>query len=214
MSFNFAPKIVTDELVLCLDSANIKSYPGYDTIWTDLSKNNTTSTLVNGPTFTTSYGGELVFDGSNDHVITGYSSNPQYFTFECVFMPTNIGGTTVIVGKNSGVGDDYWMGINGNLVFSTNGSVLNSNTAPIQGIYQTVTCVISSTAKQIYVNGVLANSTSTTSVNPNGAVTLATFGTALGYFATCKIAAFKIYERALSSLEILQNYNALKSRFI
>lgn len=214
MSFNYSPKISTTSLGLYLDAANFKSYSGVGTTWYDLSANNNTSTLVNGPTFKSTYGGEIAFDGSNDHVITGYSTNPQYFTFECIFAPTNIGGTTVIVGKNSGTGDDYWMGINGNLVFSTNGSILDSNVAPVQGIYQTVTCVISSTAKQIYVNGVLANSAATTSVNPNGAVALATFGTALGYFANCKIASFKIYERALSSLEIAQNYNALKSRFI
>ena len=60
--------IVTDGLVLCLDAANPRSYPKSGTIWNDLSGNNNHGTLVNGPTFSSSNGGSIVFDGSNDSV--------------------------------------------------------------------------------------------------------------------------------------------------
>ena len=36
MSLNHSPSIVTDGLVLCLDAANKRSYPGTGTAWTDL----------------------------------------------------------------------------------------------------------------------------------------------------------------------------------
>jgi hypothetical protein len=35
MSVYGGPEIVTDGLVLCLDAANRKSYPGSGTTWTD-----------------------------------------------------------------------------------------------------------------------------------------------------------------------------------
>lgn len=45
MGLSHSPRIVTDELVLCLDAANPKSYPGTGTTWYDLSGNNNNATL-------------------------------------------------------------------------------------------------------------------------------------------------------------------------
>lgn len=213
MASSIAPNIVTNGLAVYLDAFNSKSYPGTGTVWSDLGRSQQPAELFNGAVFDATRDFAILFDGIDDYVITGYSSNPEYFTFECTFQLISNSGTTVVVGKNNGAGDDYWMGINGgNLVFSTNGSILDSNIAPEEELV-TVTCVISNTAKEIYINGVLANSTATTSVNPNGPIALATFGTALGYFTNCRIYFFKFYERALSSTEIAQNYNELNSRF-
>ena len=55
-------KMVTDGLVLCLDAANTKSYPGSGTTWSDLIESNN-GTLVNGPTYSSADGGSIVFDG-------------------------------------------------------------------------------------------------------------------------------------------------------
>ena len=49
MSIYGGPEIVTDGLVLHLDAANSKSYPGTGTSWFDLSGSNNHGTLVNGP---------------------------------------------------------------------------------------------------------------------------------------------------------------------
>ena len=51
MGISRGPKIVSSGLVLCLDAANKVSYPGSGTVWRDLSGNNNTGTLTNGPTF-------------------------------------------------------------------------------------------------------------------------------------------------------------------
>ena len=64
-------KSVTDNLVLSLDAANIKSYIGSGTTWSDLSGNGNNGTLTNGPTFTGSFGGSIVFDGTNDYISIG-----------------------------------------------------------------------------------------------------------------------------------------------
>jgi hypothetical protein len=70
MGIAYNPRTITDGLVLCLDAANSKSYPGSGTTWTDLSGLGNTGTLTNGPTYSSANGGSLVFDGVNDYVQT------------------------------------------------------------------------------------------------------------------------------------------------
>ena len=57
MSYFNGPKIVSDGLVMCLDAANSKSYISGSSTWNDLSGNGNNGTLVNTPTFTSSFGG-------------------------------------------------------------------------------------------------------------------------------------------------------------
>jgi len=72
------PNIVKNGLVLWLDAANTKSYPGSGTTWTDMSGNNRNFTLVNGPTYNSANGGSIVFDGTNDIATLNIASdNPM-----------------------------------------------------------------------------------------------------------------------------------------
>jgi hypothetical protein len=66
MGLGHSPSIVRDGLVLYLDAANPKSYPGSGTTWFDL-KGTSNSTLSNGPTFVNSNKGYFSFDGVNDY---------------------------------------------------------------------------------------------------------------------------------------------------
>jgi hypothetical protein len=68
MGLSHSPSIITQNLVLCLDAANPKSYPGSGTTWTDLSGNGNTGTLVNGVGYNSGNLGSLSFDGVNDYV--------------------------------------------------------------------------------------------------------------------------------------------------
>ncbi len=62
------PKIVNDSLALYLDAADKKSLSGSGAAnWNDLSGRSNNFTLYNSPTFNSSYGGELRFDGTNDY---------------------------------------------------------------------------------------------------------------------------------------------------
>ena len=79
MAFNFSPKIVTNGLVLALDAANTKSYPGSGTVWSDLTPNGNNGALTNGPTFNSANGGSIVFDGTNDY-LQGVSTNYKWAT--------------------------------------------------------------------------------------------------------------------------------------
>ena len=67
MGFFDGPTIVNNGLILALDAADNNSYSGSGTTWSDLSGNNNTGTLTNGPTFGSTNGGTIVFDGTNDY---------------------------------------------------------------------------------------------------------------------------------------------------
>ena len=63
-----ASGLVTDGLILNLDSTNTSSYPGTGTVWSDLSGEGNHFDLVNGPTFSTDDGGTIITDGTNDYI--------------------------------------------------------------------------------------------------------------------------------------------------
>ena len=72
MGLSHSPRIVTDGLVLCLDAANKRSYPGAGTTWTDLTANKNNGTLRNMTNnFSTDGAGSLTLDGSDDFIDLG-----------------------------------------------------------------------------------------------------------------------------------------------
>jgi hypothetical protein len=81
------PGIVTTDLVLQYDAGNVASYPGSGTSWSNLEATTLTSTLTNGPTFTTDNGGMIVFDGTNDYTTGPDNAILDFgtgaFTIEC-----------------------------------------------------------------------------------------------------------------------------------
>ena len=72
--------MVTDGLVLHFDAANVKSYPGSGTTWTDLSPTAATASLLNGPTYRNTANGSIWFDSTNDYIPTNLTTNYQRFT--------------------------------------------------------------------------------------------------------------------------------------
>ena len=65
MSVNYNPGVVTSGLTLCMDAANPRSYSGSGTTVYDLSGNNLTTSMINGPTYSSGY---WVFDGVDDYI--------------------------------------------------------------------------------------------------------------------------------------------------
>lgn len=68
MPTSVGPNIVESGLVLLLDAGDKNSYLGSGTTWQDISGNNNSGSLVNGPTFNSGNGGSIVFDGVNDQL--------------------------------------------------------------------------------------------------------------------------------------------------
>ena len=78
------PNIITDNLLLYLDSRNKSSYPEYGSIWYDLSGNNYNGNLQNTTSFSSDYNGILNFNGSTDWVelnsFSGALTNSSSYT--------------------------------------------------------------------------------------------------------------------------------------
>ena len=79
MTIYAGPEIVNSGLVLCLDAANPRSYSGSGTTWSDISGRGNNGTLTNGPTFSSSNGGNNVFDGIDDYAeVTTRNTNLEF----------------------------------------------------------------------------------------------------------------------------------------
>ena len=108
--------IVSDGLVLWLDAGITPSYPTSGTTWTDLSGNNNNGTLVNGPTYSSTNGGSLVFDGTNDYVNISNSSSFNFgsgdFTVESWIRITSLAVYhPILEGRTSASYSNYVFGI-------------------------------------------------------------------------------------------------------
>jgi hypothetical protein len=221
MAFNYSPKIVTDGLVFYLDAANTKSYPGSGTTWTDISRTNINGTLTNGPTFNTANGGSIVFDGSNDFVTFGDVAALNFtttFSIGCWFRAntTQPSVDSAIIGNLNGLPyNGYMLWYNSNTVdfYYNSGIRANSTTTIVANIWYHIMGIWTGTAAQIYLNGVLNVSTAQ-ATGPSTGNTLLTVGryqsdrSFAGNVTLCTA-----YNRALSAAEVLQNYNATRTRF-
>jgi hypothetical protein len=219
MAFNYSPKIITDGLVLYLDAANTRSYPTTGTIWSDLSRNNNNGTLINGPTFNSANGGSIVFDGVNDFVITPSPYSLNGGTLNVWVRRTGLGSNgNTITGSFGGSGNQRSPTIYGTTTIQWEfGSLFGRNTGipfTINVWYNITLTYNNSFIVRVYVNGNLI--ASDTSLNPGGFWVNETFGR-YGNFGSIffqgNITQVSIYNRALSAQEVLQNYNATKSRF-
>lgn len=223
MGFYRGPNIVTDGLVLSLDAGNTKSYPGSGTTWVDKSGYGNNGTLVNGPTFSSQNGGSLVFDGSNDYVENDFIAttsigNGNPFTMSCVFK-TSLNIQQMLCGcpdsprfymslfNRAGVLVVHW-GLGNNNNSSTSSAILNINT-----IYN-YTFTYNGNIVYSYLNGILINTdTIGSQLYNSNKFRIGKYIDVVPLYFNGNIYSAQIYNRALSPTEILQNYNATKSRF-
>jgi len=233
MSFHFGGRVVRNGLVFHLDTANRKSYPGTGTVWNDLTINNNNGILINGPTFDSANGGSLVFDGINEYATFQNSDvlNPGdgSFTIICWANSDWVGGTDqwdLWVTKRlsiAGTSVGYYLGSNVNRVrFMASSDVGRSDTPFIPftpNVWNMYNGVLDRTSNLQTV--ILNNYQSTASVAMSGGIYNTNAPLIIGgdlinnsFYVKGKQSVVMIYNRALSSQEILQNYNTLKYRYI
>jgi hypothetical protein len=235
MAFNYSPKIVTDGLVLCFDAANNKSYPSSGTTWIDLSRSGINGTLINGPTFNSANGGSIVFDGVDDVVITPtVNLNSLGFTMNMWFKPQTSTGIRFLL-SFSGITTDNTLAIyidssnqlvlddrDGPVVPGGDISAIKSTSAISLNTWTNLTATVdrslgAGNEDNFYINGTLIPSFYVFADNLNTSYSSNQFyiGNVSGSGFPYKgdIASVQIYNRALSSTEVLQNYNATKTRF-
>ena len=219
--------IVTDGLVLCLDAANTKSYPRSGTTWRDLSRSQTNGTLVN-TTFNASNGGSIGLDGTNDFIdcgnILGYTTGNFSFSYWARFnsLSTNrTGQGPVVIFRGEYRTGGYYDQINasGQITFLTNSNPeVNTQTAAgviVTGNIYNVTYTKNGTSIRIYVNGIDATVNTGVHTTIPASIRNLQIGTYNSNYisANIRIYTFLNYNRALTAQEVLQSYNATRSRF-
>jgi len=219
MGIGYNPKIVTDGLILCLDAANLKSYPGSGNTWIDLSGLGNNGSLANTPTFSA---GSFTFNGTSQDIDCGNATNLQitvgsigsWFAADA----TNSGYNGIItkqlawglfVQDNILVTYDW-----GNAVGRTTGINVGNNAWNHVMMTFTETVGTPSNNAIIYLNG---NRVLTTTVKHNAQSVTVQIGegnaSPPGQFFGGKISASYVYNRVLSQNEVLQNFNTLRGRY-
>ena len=218
MAFNYSPKIITDGLVLCLDAANTKSYPGSGTVWSDLSRGGNNGTLTNGPTFNSANGGSIVFDGVNDTAIlpnrSDLSAGTGNFTYSSWIYPLSYGFYAPLFVTS--ITNGMLIGKNGNnfvlRAFNVT-DLLQFSTLPSLNVWTNITITRIGTSTTLYYNSI-PQTTATVSHNFIQASTyIASDGLPTAWY-NGRISSTCFYKGVgLTTSQVLQNYNATKSRF-
>ena len=223
MATHYNVKTVTDGLVLALDAANPKSYPGSGNTWRDLSGNGNTGTLTGSPTYVSANSGSIAFNGSSQYgtVSNNITSGTGDFAVSIWVYKTEIStnryiwdfgsnGGTLTSGTSQGPGFRYY-----NPTIGTGSPLYTSGpTHNINTWYNIVISRISGTT-YFYSNGSLivsaADSGNIGSWGP--ALTVGSYGGG-GFNHQGNISNLLVYKnKGLTAAEVLQNYNALKSRY-
>ena len=208
----YGPRIVTDGLVLHLDAANRKSYPGSGSTWYDLSGNGNNGT-ISGATYSAS-NKCFNYDGTDDTVTTSISS-PTVYTVSVVFRRngTQVSTWAVLMGKRHTGCYDSALYLN----YSTALRAYRSGpetavTSTSDNTWYNITTVRKSDGTDFYVNGNYQTGYSSI-FNLN--TMLANIGSSCGAVISIKgdISLVTAYSIEFSADQIKQNYNALKGRY-
>ena len=233
--------IVTDGLRLHLDAGDPASYPGTGTTWYDLSGNGYNGTLVNGPVHSLENQGTFKFDGVDDRVTTSLANtsfSSINLTMEIIFNSDVIvnGSAATLAGMSPG--DDYiniagfWIesrdvlagnyNSNYGLLAHALGTVKTQPGTLVDNTWYHATLVSTTSEIEIYINGQLSGSSARQANFDVSAVStfeiggFGTFNGATRYpnnLSNQKISVVRLYDKALSTAEVLQNFNTTKDRF-
>ena len=231
-SFGFTP-IITSGLTFGVDAANPKFYVSGNTSVSDLTRNTTGGTLVNGVAFS---GDSFVFDGVNDYIDCGVNlrfnntditydfwvratDNSNVYHDIIVQADTNQTNFSGMLKYRSGNNDGkFAVQFQGNTLFSTitGAQLLDAGIINYVGVIKLESGFYN---MYLYRNGVLDNQR-TTVISTYNMNTWVGFQTRIGGGTVNfpepwqgNIYSGKVYNRALTASEILQNYNATKWRY-
>ena len=219
MACNAGPDIIEDGLVLCLDAANINSYPKSGTTWSDLAGSNN-GTLTNAPTFNSDNGGGIFFDGTDESVeFSALDSslfsdgNASVFCFLKSQQTNNT--TSGLWGFGQGARSHYiWS--DGNIYLNTfrNDRLSFTASSSVDRFIPHALCVTTKNGGfwKCYQNLELVHSTGAGS-SINLTDPRIGYGDTISWIFRGTVYTFMIYNKELSFAEIRQNYQAMLGRY-
>jgi hypothetical protein len=195
----YGSPIVTSGLIMALDAGNLVSYSGVGTTWKDLTTNGNNSTLTNGPTYSSTNGGNIVFDGADDYLITPSITN--FRTISLWVKTSNTGGGwRYLIDARPGMGGGWYTGFEGGGSIGSNWTSQYINGKPTSVSFSNITlgtwCNLVVISDAPYTSTINFMSRFSNAEMLNGS-----------------IGNIMIYNKVLSADEIGQNFNCYKSRF-
>lgn len=220
--------IVTSGLITNYDAATGIS----GNTFIDSSGSNYNATLFNSPT-TATYNGTTVLhlsSGSSQYFgnTSGYGTTlDNAFTFDVWALNLSAGTNGTLIGEwNNGTFNSGWtdnqMGFTSTQI---NCGVYNTGYATAaaswtNNVWYNIVMVYNGSGLATYVNNIAGGTTTGAKSNPDGAGTYLSMGLpandylgGVNNYFNGYIGAWKIYNRALTTTEIAQNFNALRSRY-
>ena len=213
--FGLFENFTTSNLVVNLLANDNLSYVGSGTNWIDISGNQNSASLINGPSWNST--GYFTFDGTDDYgSITDNSTVDitNQISLEATIYVTKSTGTQNVICKSSDSQNNGYIyprtdnGWNSSVFYLNTGNwnTLAATWPSLNNWHHTIATWDGKTMK-IYINGALSVSQSvsgTISTNSNPL----TLGNQPGYseYFGGRISSARVYNRALSATEVLQNY--------
>jgi len=235
MSNNYGPRIVTDGLVLCLDAASTKSYPGSGTTWYDLSGNGRNFVWTSSPSYTSgtipyfsTLGKRCIGPASNSFGINNTSGYTIFLICEQNSLVNT--GAFKFYGSNGGTygsraifahctwGNDVVYFDQGGCCSYDVRTQIASGGSQTWNIW-TFRRFTNSSTRTISKNGttLITNTAAAVDINLNS--TVVDVGSSNEYGGNsstwnAKLGGFIVYNRGLTDSEISTTANALKSRYL
>ena len=220
--------IVTDGLVFCVDAGFSVSYPQKNSTWRDISESRNDATLVNTPTYNSS--GFLTFSDTGSEYVTATNlGDLSNWTVEAwVKFSKSLSGKV-----SSVICNQFDLSSKLNFTIGTNRAPTSYNICVgfYDGAWRTTNGFAPSLDTWYHIAGTYDGTTITQYVNGSSNTTLNYTGTSQsggeirlmrrwdgtvtsGNLVDGDLGIARIYDRALSAAEILQNYNAQSARFV
>jgi hypothetical protein len=231
--------IVTNGLVFYVDAGNPTSYTSGSLVWNDLTNSGYSGSLINNVGYDSSNTGTLTFTSgsgsfiriTDNAIFAPISQDSQSFSVSCWIKGAVQVGQNMVVGQDWGSTGNGWNGLRfrqesvmmlvGNNTLGQYAAAYGSNLLSTTA-YKLYTGTYDGSQIALYINGVSVSVASITTYYPqlNNAGKSWTVGgnyqrtspTDASFFQG-NIGSVSFYNRALTAQEILQNYNAQKSRF-
>jgi len=218
MSCEAGPNISEDGLVLSIDSANTKSYPGTGTVAYNLVNNSSNGTLSRA----------LIYDGSlftfvpasSDNIIlpndVGYTTDFSQFAFFRSLGAPSTGFHIIFGGAEAEISipaaGELRIGVHApsRSVGNLGSGLTNGEWHYVGATYKTADSFITG-----FIDGESVGTVATGGgLLPTSLVRrIGKFGTSTQYWTNGNIDCASIYNRGLSATEVKQNFEALRSRF-
>ena len=217
--------IVTDGLIFRVDANDPASYGGTGTTWTDVVNGNNGS-ILNGATYNSAQGGYFEFDGVDDQVDFDQPAILESYplSIDIWFYSSHNNSGIITKGRTRGSSSQRDFDITGtgtNIRFLiSRGSGYNfimDNTYPSLNVWHHLSVSWDGTTgtngAKMYLDGALYAQATASSASFATSHDIFAGGNRSGFMMNGRISTIKMYNKALSAAEALQNYNASKARY-